>query len=80
MNVTSIAQNVRLFFSKQNLAFISNLMITLIRAYRINLLFMFQLLGFMLGWLTFYHQGHEVGEDFKPYMKDLQFRIQKVRI
>ncbi|XP_054260735.1 rho GTPase-activating protein 26 isoform X2 [Macrosteles quadrilineatus] len=37
------------------------------------------LLGFMFGWLTFYHQGHEVAEDFKPYMKELQFRIQKTR-
>ncbi len=32
----------------------------------------------MFGWLTFYHQGHEVAEDFKPYMRELQFRIQKV--
>lgn len=37
-----------------------------------------QLLGFMLGWLTFYHQGHEVAKDFKPYLTDLQFRVQKV--
>ncbi|KAK9497831.1 hypothetical protein O3M35_003747 [Rhynocoris fuscipes] len=37
------------------------------------------LLSFMFGWLTFYHQGHEVAEDFKPYMKELQFRIQKTR-
>lgn len=37
------------------------------------------LLGFMFGWLTFYHQGHEVAEDFKPYMRELQFRIQKTR-
>jgi Rho GTPase-activating protein 26 len=38
-----------------------------------------QLLGFMYGWLTFYHQGHDVHHDFKPYMLDLQFRIQKVQ-
>ena len=38
----------------------------------------FQLLGFMFGWLTFYHQGHEVAEDFKPYMTELQLKIQKV--
>lgn len=37
-----------------------------------------QLLGFMLGWLTFYHTGHEVAKDFKPYFNDLQFRVQKV--
>jgi len=36
------------------------------------------MLGFMFSWLTFYHQGHEVNEDFKPYMRELQFRIQKV--
>ena len=38
-----------------------------------------QLLGFMYGWLTFYHQGHEVANEFKPYMRELQFKIQKVR-
>ncbi|XP_050544973.1 rho GTPase-activating protein 26 [Daktulosphaira vitifoliae] len=37
------------------------------------------MLGFMLSWLTFYHEGHEVNEDFKPYMRELQFRIQKTR-
>jgi hypothetical protein len=39
----------------------------------------FQLLGFMYGWLTFYHQGHEVAEEYRPYMKDLQLRVQTVR-
>ena len=38
-----------------------------------------QLLTFMYGWLTFYHQGHEVATDFKPHMLELQARIQKVR-
>ncbi|XP_044735561.1 rho GTPase-activating protein 26 isoform X3 [Chrysoperla carnea] len=37
------------------------------------------LLGFMFGWLTFYHQGHEVAKDFRPFMSDLQLRIQKTR-
>lgn len=37
------------------------------------------LLGFMYGWLTFYHQGHEVANEFKPYMQELQFKIQKTR-
>ncbi|XP_065352971.1 rho GTPase-activating protein 10 isoform X2 [Cloeon dipterum] len=37
------------------------------------------LLSFMYGWLTFYHQGHDTHHDFKPYMLDLQFRIQKTR-
>lgn len=32
----------------------------------------------MFGWLTFYHQGHEVAKDFKPYMTELQYKIQKV--
>lgn len=37
------------------------------------------LLGFMYSWLTFYHHGHEVASDFKPYMNDLQLKIQKTR-
>ncbi|XP_017783186.1 PREDICTED: rho GTPase-activating protein 26 [Nicrophorus vespilloides] len=37
------------------------------------------LLGFMIGWLTFYHQGYEVAKDFNPFKKDLQLRIQKTR-
>lgn len=39
-----------------------------------------QLLGFMYGWLTFYHQGYEVSKEFRPYMTDLQVRLQKVRV
>lgn len=38
----------------------------------------FQLLAFMYGWLTFYHQGHEVATDFNPHMLELQSRLQKV--
>ena len=34
----------------------------------------------MYGWLTFYHQGHEVAKDCKPYMTDLQIRVQNVSI
>ncbi|KAJ8683220.1 hypothetical protein QAD02_019012 [Eretmocerus hayati] len=37
------------------------------------------LLSFMIGWLTFYHQGHEVAKDFRPYMTELQLKIQKTR-
>jgi len=37
------------------------------------------LLGFMYGWLTFYHQGYEVAKEFRPYMTDLQVRLQKTR-
>jgi len=35
--------------------------------------------AFMYGWLTFYHQGHEVAKDCKPYMTDLQIRVQNTR-
>ena len=34
----------------------------------------------MYGWLTFYHQGHEASKDCKPYMTDLQIRVQNVRL
>lgn len=45
----------------------------------ITIYFVFQqLLGFMYGWLTFYHQGYEVAKEFRPYMTDLQVRLQKV--
>ncbi|XP_033124384.1 rho GTPase-activating protein 26-like isoform X31 [Anneissia japonica] len=37
------------------------------------------LLGFMYSWLTFYHSGYEVSEEFKPYMQELQQKIQKTR-
>ena len=39
---------------------------------------LYQIQAFMYGWLTFYHQGHEVAKDFKPYMTDLQIRVQNV--
>ena len=32
----------------------------------------------MYSWLTFYHQGHEVAQDYKPQMTELQTKIQKV--
>ena len=41
---------------------------------------LFQIQAFMYGWLTFYHQGHEVAKDCKPYMTDLQIRVQNVSI
>ncbi|XP_022086160.1 rho GTPase-activating protein 26-like isoform X13 [Acanthaster planci] len=37
------------------------------------------LLGFMYSWLTFYHQGHEVAREFKPYMTELQLKLQNIR-
>ncbi|RWS23832.1 Rho GTPase-activating protein-like protein, partial [Leptotrombidium deliense] len=35
------------------------------------------ILTFMYGWLTFYHQGHEVAKEFKAFMTDLQIRLQR---
>ncbi|BES90589.1 RhoGAP [Nesidiocoris tenuis] len=37
------------------------------------------LLTLMLGWLTFYHQGYETAEESRPYLNELQFRIQRTR-
>ncbi|XP_003738003.1 rho GTPase-activating protein 26 [Galendromus occidentalis] len=37
------------------------------------------ILRFMYGWLTFYHQGHEVANDFTPFNTDLQKKLQKTR-
>lgn len=45
---------------------------------RIKFEFVEILLGFMSGWLVFYHLGHEVAEDAKEYMTDLQHKVQKV--
>lgn len=45
---------------------------------RIKFEFVETLLGFMSGWLVFYHLGHEAGEDSKEYMTDLQHKVQKV--
>ena len=36
------------------------------------------ILSFMIGWLTFYHQGYEIASDSKHFMQDLQRCIQKV--
>jgi hypothetical protein len=47
---------------------------------RIKFEFVEILLGFMSGWLVFYHLGHEVAEDAKEYMTDLQHKVQKVSI
>lgn len=37
------------------------------------------LLGYMLSWLTFYHQGYEAFEDFKQYDTYLRLLLQKTR-
>ncbi|CAG2165864.1 unnamed protein product [Oppiella nova] len=39
----------------------------------------FSVLSFMYGWLTFYHQGHEVAKEFKSIITDLQIRLQRTR-
>ncbi len=33
----------------------------------------------MLGWLTFYHQGHEIATDFYSVKMELQMRLQRTR-
>lgn len=38
-----------------------------------------QVLSFMLGWLTFYHQGHEIATDFYSVKMELQMRLQRTR-
>lgn len=45
---------------------------------RIKFEFVETVVGFMQGWLTFYHSGHEVAEDTKDYINDLLQRVQKV--
>lgn len=47
---------------------------------RIKFEFVEILLGFVKGWLVFYHLGHEVAEDAKDYMTDLQHKVQKVSV
>ncbi|KAB7508047.1 Rho GTPase-activating protein 26 [Armadillidium nasatum] len=37
------------------------------------------ILSHTYSWLTFYHQGHEVYNDYKNYMTDLQQRIQRIQ-
>lgn len=37
------------------------------------------ILSFMCGMMTFYHQGYEAANDFKPFMNDLQRRLQRTR-
>lgn len=45
---------------------------------RIKFEFVEILLRFMSDWLLFYHLGHELAEDAKDYMTDLQHKVQKV--
>lgn len=46
---------------------------------RIKFQFVETVVGFMQGWLTFYHSGHEAAEDTKDYINDLIQRVQKTR-
>lgn len=32
----------------------------------------------MYSWLTFYHHGHEIAKEFRPYMTTIQEKLQKV--
>lgn len=45
---------------------------------RIKFEFVETILRFMSGWLVFYHLGHEISEEYKTYISDLQLKIQKV--
>lgn len=45
---------------------------------RIKFEFVEIILRFISRWLVFYHVGHEVSEDAKEYMTDLQYSVQKV--
>uniref|UniRef100_A0A336MDA1 CSON015484 protein n=1 Tax=Culicoides sonorensis TaxID=179676 RepID=A0A336MDA1_CULSO len=44
---------------------------------RIKFEFVEIILRFISRWLVFYHVGHEVSEDAKEYMRDLQYSVQK---
>lgn len=46
---------------------------------RIKFEFVEILLGFISGWLVFYHTAHEQAEDNRDYLQDLRHKVQKVR-
>ncbi|TMS13988.1 Rho GTPase-activating protein 42 [Larimichthys crocea] len=39
----------------------------------------FQLLAFLQGLFTFYHEGYELASEFEPYKQQLQFNLQNAR-
>lgn len=45
----------------------------------LSLLFL-QLLSFLQGLFTFYHEGYELAQEFAPYKQQLQFNLQNVRL
>lgn len=40
--------------------------------------FCLQLLAFLQGLFTFYHEGYELAHEFEPYKQQLQFNLQNV--
>lgn len=40
----------------------------------------FQLLAFLQGLFTFYHEGYELAHEFEPYKQQLQFNLQNVSL
>ncbi|XP_054727375.1 rho GTPase-activating protein Graf isoform X1 [Anastrepha obliqua] len=46
---------------------------------RIKFEFVEILLGFISGWLVFYHTAHEQAEDNRDYLQDLRHKVQKTR-
>lgn len=42
--------------------------------------YLLQLLSFLQGLFTFYHEGYELAQEFAPYKQQLQFNLQNVRI
>lgn len=43
-------------------------------------LFCLQLLAFLQGLFTFYHEGYELAHEFEPYKQQLQFNLQNVSL
>lgn len=43
-------------------------------------MFGLQLLAFLQGLFTFYHEGYELAHEFEPYKQQLQFNLQNVSL
>lgn len=43
-------------------------------------MFCLQLLAFLQGLFTFYHEGYELAHEFEPYKQQLQFNLQNVSL
>ena len=51
------------------------------RVFMVSFLSLFlQLLSFLQGLFTFYHEGYELAQEFAPYKQQLQFNLQNVRL